>query len=139
MSFRDRFSFPDPSSGAPPSKAHFAVLRPEMVEKQIRRRGISSPRVLEAMLAVPRHEFVPQASLADAYADKPLPIGESQTISQPYIVASMTAALALAGAERVLEVGAGSRYQAASLSRLAAAAYTHRSPPPPGPAARPPP
>jgi protein-L-isoaspartate(D-aspartate) O-methyltransferase len=98
-----------------------------MVEKQIRRRGISSPRVLEAMLAVPRHEFVPQASLADAYADKPLPIGESQTISQPYIVASMTAALALAGAERVLEVGAGCGYQAAVLSRLAADVYTIES------------
>ena len=79
------------------------------------------------MLAVPRHEFVPQASLADAYADKPLPIGESQTISQPYIVASMTAALALAGAERVLEVGAGCGYQAAVLSRLAADVYTIES------------
>jgi len=127
MSFRDRFSFLDRSAGAPSGKDHFAVLRAEMVEKQIRRRGISSPRVLEAMLAVPRHEFVPHASQADAYADKPLPIGESQTISQPYIVASMTAALALAGAERVLEVGAGCGYQAAVLSRLAADVYTIES------------
>jgi len=127
MSLRDRFFFSGSAAGAPSGKDHFAVLRAEMVEKQIRRRGISSPRVLEAMLAVPRHEFVPQASLADAYADKPLPIGESQTISQPYIVASMTAALALAGAERVLEVGAGCGYQAAVLSRLAADVYTIES------------
>ncbi len=127
MSFRDRFSFSERSAGGPSGKNDFAALRAEMVEKQIRRRGISSPRVLEAMLAVPRHEFIPRASLAEAYADKPLPIGESQTISQPYIVASMTAALALSGTERVLEVGTGCGYQAAVLSRLAADVYTIES------------
>ena len=90
-----------------------------MVESQIRKRGVSSPRVLEAMLSVPRHEFVPAESQSDAYADKPLPIGEGQTISQPYMVAAMTEALELTGAERVLEIGAGSGYQAAVLSLLA--------------------
>ena len=127
MSFRDHFSFSGRSAAAPSVTDDFGPLRAEMVEKQIRRRGISSPRVLEAMLAVPRHEFVPRTLLADAYADKPLPIGESQTISQPYIVAAMTAALALTGTERVLEVGTGCGYQAAILSRLAADVYTIES------------
>ncbi len=127
MSFRNRFFSSERTDGAPAGKDDFAALRAEMVEKQIRRRGISSSRVLQAMLEVPRHEFVPRASLADAYADKPLPIGESQTISQPYIVASMTAALALTGAERVLEVGTGCGYQAAVLSHLAADVYTIES------------
>ena len=90
-----------------------------MVEDQIRKRGVSSPRVLEAMLSVPRHEFVPAEFRSEAYADKPLPIGEGQTISQPYMVAAMTEALELSGSERVLEIGAGSGYQAAVLSLLA--------------------
>jgi protein-L-isoaspartate(D-aspartate) O-methyltransferase len=90
-----------------------------MVEDQIRRRGIASPRVLEAMLSVPRHEFVPAEFRADAYADKPLPIGEGQTISQPFMVGAMTEALDLTGSERVLEIGTGSGYQAAVLSLLA--------------------
>jgi protein-L-isoaspartate(D-aspartate) O-methyltransferase len=97
----------------------FAAARRAMVEEQVRKRGIASPRVLEALLSVPRHEFVPAELQADAYADKPLPIGEGQTISQPYMVGAMTEALELAGSERVLEIGTGSGYQAAVLSRLA--------------------
>ncbi len=127
MSFRDRFHLPARSAEVSPAKGDFAALRAEMVEKQIRRRGISSSRVLEAVLAVPRHEFIPAAFLSEAYADKPLPIGEGQTISQPYIVAAMTAAIELTGAERVLEIGAGCGYQAAVLSRLAADVYTIES------------
>lgn len=95
-----------------------ASERSRMVENQIRRRGVSSPRVLEAMAAVPRHEFVSYKFRNDAYADKPLPIGEGQTISQPYMVAAMTEALELTGFERVLEIGTGSGYQAAVLSSL---------------------
>src|SRR6266699_4993169 len=97
----------------------FASARRAMVEDQIRRRGVASPRVLEAMLSVPRHEFVPPEFQADAYADKPLPIGEGQTISQPFMVGAMTDALELTGSERVLEIGTGSGYQAAVLSLLA--------------------
>lgn len=96
-----------------------AAARREMIEKQIRKRGVSAPRVLEAMAAVPRHEFVPDRFRGDAYADKPLPIAEGQTISQPFMVAAMTAALELTGSERVLEIGTGSGYQAAVLALLA--------------------
>jgi protein-L-isoaspartate(D-aspartate) O-methyltransferase len=99
--------------------AEFAEQRRAMVEGQLRGRGIKDSRVLEAMQAVPRHLFVPPAVAAAAYADEPLAIGEGQTISQPYIVAAMTEALELTGSERVLEVGAGSGYQAAILSLLA--------------------
>jgi protein-L-isoaspartate(D-aspartate) O-methyltransferase len=95
------------------------AARGKMIETQIRKRGVRSPRVLEAMAAVPRHEFVPEQFRNDAYADKPLPIGEGQTISQPYMVAAMTEALELTGSERVLEIGTGSGYQAAVLSVLA--------------------
>lgn len=97
----------------------FAAARRAMVEDQLRRRGVASPGVLEAMLSVPRHEFVPAEFQADAYADKPLPIGEGQTISQPFMVGAMTEALELTGSERVLEIGTGSGYQAAVLSLLA--------------------
>jgi protein-L-isoaspartate(D-aspartate) O-methyltransferase len=97
----------------------FTFARRAMVEDQIRRRGVASPRVLEAMLSVPRHEFVPDEFRADAYADKPLPIGEGQTISQPFMVGAMTEALELTGSERVLEIGTGSGYQAVVLSLLA--------------------
>ena len=90
-----------------------------MVEQQLRARGIRDPRVLEAMASVPRHLFVPPESLSVAYSDHPLSIGHGQTISQPYMVAAMTAALELCGTERVLEVGAGCGYQAAILARLA--------------------
>jgi protein-L-isoaspartate(D-aspartate) O-methyltransferase len=110
------------AEAAPPGE--FAALREEMVEQQIRRRGIHSPRVLEAMRAVPRHEFVPAALRDEAYEDRPLPIGEGQTISQPYMVASMAAALNLRGDERLLEVGAGCGYQAAILGSLAAEVFT---------------
>jgi protein-L-isoaspartate(D-aspartate) O-methyltransferase len=94
-------------------------LRREMVQEQIRQRGVRNPRVLDAMLRVPRHEFVSEDMIAGAYADQPLPIGEGQTISQPFMVGAMTDALALEGVERVLEVGTGSGYQAAVLALLA--------------------
>src|ERR1700739_3110168 len=97
----------------------WAPERLKMIETQIRKRGVSSRRVLEAMAAVPRHEFVPERFRAYAHADKPLPIGESETISQPYMVAAMTEALELMGDERLLEIGTGSGYQSAVLSLLA--------------------
>ncbi len=103
---------------------NFAAAREWMVESQIRRRGITDPRVLRAMRTVPRHLFVPRDLWDQAYNDYPLPIGEGQTISQPYIVALMTEALELAGSEKVLEVGAGSGYQAAILAELAKEVYT---------------
>jgi protein-L-isoaspartate(D-aspartate) O-methyltransferase len=89
-----------------------------MVERQLARRDIRDRRVLAVMGEVPRHRFVPAAEVRDAYSDAPLPIGYGQTISQPYIVALMTQLLALTGEEKVLEVGTGSGYQAAVLSRL---------------------
>jgi protein-L-isoaspartate(D-aspartate) O-methyltransferase len=94
--------------------------RAQMVERQLRRRGISDERVLAAMEKVPRHEFVPEPERGRAYADSALPIGEGQTISQPWIVAAICQALALGGSERVLEIGSGSGYSAAVLSRLSA-------------------
>jgi len=93
-------------------------LRHLMVERQIASRGVTDARVLAAMHAVPRHEFVPVAERSEAYADRPLGIGFEQTISQPYIVALMTAALGLTGRERVLEIGTGSGYQAAVLAEI---------------------
>jgi len=102
----------------------YEVQRRAMCDDQLRARGIADPRVLEAMNAVPRHEFVHPDQLGQPYDDCPLPIGEGQTISQPYIVAAMTEALALAGDETVLEVGTGSGYQAAILARLAGHIYT---------------
>jgi len=90
-----------------------------MVEEQLRRRGISDPRVLEAMGKVPRHLFVLEDYQDSAYEDRPLPIGEGQTISQPYMVAIMTQSLELKGRERVLEIGTGSGYQTAILAELA--------------------
>jgi len=93
--------------------------RHHMVETQIARRGIRDERVLAALRKVPRHHFVPADQAASAYQDRPLPIGLGQTISQPYMVALMTECLQLAGDENVLEVGAGSGYQAALLGELA--------------------
>ena len=90
-----------------------------MVDLQIAARGIRDPRVLSAMREVPRHQFIPPPYDRDAYADAPLPIGSGQTISQPYIVALMTELLRLRPADQVLEIGAGSGYQAAILARLA--------------------
>ena len=97
----------------------FAPQLAEMIEKQLRRRGIADAAVLAAMGSVPRHGFVPEELRARAYEDVPLPIGDGQTISQPYIVAAMTAALHLHPRERVLEIGTGCGYQAAVLSELA--------------------
>lgn len=97
----------------------FAQPRREMVERDLRAQGIKDPKVLEAMHLVPRHLFVPERERPSAYENRPLSIGEGQTISQPYIVALMTELLELRGDEKVLEVGTGSGYQAAILSRLA--------------------
>jgi protein-L-isoaspartate(D-aspartate) O-methyltransferase len=98
--------------------------RAEMVSRQLRGRGIRDQRVLQAMLEVPRHEFVAPEFRHQAYDDRPLPIGAGQTISQPYMVAIMTESLGLRGHEKVLEIGTGSGYQAAVLARLAACVYT---------------
>jgi len=98
----------------------FDSLRASMVERQLRRRGIADERVLTAMGEVPREEFVPERHRGRAYADSALSIGEGQTISQPWIVAAICQAMELEGSERVLEVGSGSGYSAAVLSRLAA-------------------
>ncbi len=97
----------------------FERERERMVEEQLVRRGITDARVLDAMRRVPRHLFVEEALRDRAYGDHPLPIGEQQTISQPYIVALMTSLLALDGQEKVLEVGTGSGYQTAILALLA--------------------
>jgi len=102
----------------------FDKKRKVMVREQIQERGVEDGRVLEAMEKVPRHEFVPEEYRRFAYEDSPLPIGEGQTISQPYIVALMTECLGLKGGERVLEVGTGSGYQAAILSELVEEVYT---------------
>ncbi len=102
----------------------FEIQRKDMVKYQIRSRGVKDKRVLEAMNKIPRELFVPDNSKDEAYADKPLPIGKGQTISQPYIVALMTELLNLKGKERVLEVGTGSGYQAAILAKLAKEVYT---------------
>lgn len=96
----------------------------EMVDRQIRRRGVTDQEVLEAMERVPRHEFVPDQYKSSAYADRPLPIGYGQTISQPYIVALMTELLQLNNTDRVLEIGTGSGYQAAILAEIVAEVYT---------------
>jgi len=101
-----------------------AVLRHKMVEQQLRPRGIKDKNVLSAMRRVPRHEFVPSGLSDIAYADGPLPIGESQTISQPYIVAAMSEALGVQPGMRVLEIGTGSGYQAAVLAEMGLQVYT---------------
>ncbi len=101
-------------------EARLARQRAVMVERDLRRRGIRDERVLNAMLAVPRHHFVATNLAADAYADRPLPTRGGQTISQPYIVALMTEALDLKDGARVLEIGTGSGYQAAVLAALGA-------------------
>lgn len=98
--------------------------REQMVRTQLAERGIRDPRVLNAMRAVPRHEFVPESLRQDAYEDHPLPIGEDQTISQPYIVAAMLEHLALQATDRVLEVGTGSGYVTALLSLLCAEVFS---------------
>jgi protein-L-isoaspartate(D-aspartate) O-methyltransferase len=102
----------------------YVPQRSEMVERQLRRRGIVDFAVLAAMEAVPRHEFVPPELRSCAYEDVPLPIGAGQTISQPYIVAAMTAALRLGPEDRALEIGTGCGYQAAVLSLLVKEVFT---------------
>jgi protein-L-isoaspartate(D-aspartate) O-methyltransferase len=102
----------------------FAEARQKMVEEQIEGRGISDLEVLSALARVPRHRFVPQEYLSQAYEDHPLPIGYGQTISQPYIVAMMTRSLELEAGEKVLEVGTGSGYQAAILAEMTDQVYT---------------
>lgn len=110
-----------PESGI---KGDFINMREKMVETQIKARGVKDPRVLSALLKVERHLFVPKQYQTSAYSDQPLPIGENQTISQPYVVALMTELLDLKGTERVLEIGTGSGYQSAILAELTKEVYT---------------
>jgi len=105
------------------SLSAFAIHRQRMMDTLIER-GIQDPATLRAMMEVPRHQFVEDAMQARSYGDFPLPIGSKQTISQPFVVARMTQALQLQGHERVLEIGTGSGYQAAVLSRLCKRVYT---------------
>jgi len=105
-------------------EARFAALRRNMVEQHLRLRGIRDQRVLEAMARVPRHEFILPEYRGQAYEDHPLPIGEGQTVSQPFIVALMLEALALQSSDRVLEVGTGSGYQTALLAELTQRVYS---------------
>lgn len=108
----------------PDDDNEFTGHRENMVEVQIKARGLRDEKVLEAMRRVERHLFVPLELRPYAYGDEPLPIGEGQTISQPYIVAYMTEALELKGGERVLEVGTGTGYQTAILAEIAGEIYT---------------
>jgi protein-L-isoaspartate(D-aspartate) O-methyltransferase len=101
-----------------------AVARQSMVDSQLSARGISDTRVLAAMLRVPRHQFVPESQRAQAYEDHPLPIGDGQTISQPYVVALMLESLQLAPTDKVLEVGTGSGYVTALLAEIAAQVFS---------------
>ena len=106
------------------STQRFARERERMVEEQVVARGVTDPRVIEVMRRVPRHLFVEEALRDRAYGDHPLPIGDGQTISQPFIVGRMTELLRLVGTEKVLEVGTGCGYQAAVLAELAARVCT---------------
>jgi len=105
-------------------KPDFALARKKMVQEQLVARGIKDKRVLDAMMKVPRHLFMEEGLWHQAYGDFPLPIGEGQTISQPYIVALMTEALQLTGDDKVLEIGTGSGYQAAILAELTAHVFS---------------
>ena len=115
---------PEAPAGAGDDAAVFARARRQMVERDLSGRGIKDERVLAAMNAIPRHLFVPEPSRASAYDDRALPIGDGQTISQPYIVAFMSELLEVKGGERVLEIGTGSGYQTAILARLAAHVFS---------------
>jgi protein-L-isoaspartate(D-aspartate) O-methyltransferase len=108
----------------PPASTDLAAQRQAMVETQIAARGISDPATLEAMRTVPRHDFLPMRLRNEAYMDYPLPIGHGQTISQPHIVAFMTEAIRPHPGEKILEIGAGSGYQAAILAQMGAEVYT---------------
>lgn len=112
------------TSGSRQEKPFWRQQREKMVDFQLRRRGIQDEKVLEAMQSVKRHLFVPGSLRRYAYADRPLPIGRDQTISQPYIVAYMTEALDLSPEDRVLEIGTGSGYQAAVLAEIVSQVYT---------------
>ncbi|WP_273566902.1 protein-L-isoaspartate(D-aspartate) O-methyltransferase [Maribacter halichondriae] len=111
-------------NGAIAAQEDYTTLQKKMVEEQIKARGVADPPTLLAMLGVPRHEFVPEEVKPYAYSDGPLPIGNGQTISQPYIVAFMTEALQLKKSDRVLEIGTGSGYQAAVLAKIVDSVYT---------------
>ena len=106
------------------SEEIFEQRRQKMVTQQIKKRGVTDSAVLRAMSKLPRHLFVPESFIDDAYEDGPLSIGEGQTISQPYVVASMTSHLHLSNESRVLEIGTGSGYQTAILAEIAKAVYT---------------
>ncbi|MEM9292627.1 MAG: protein-L-isoaspartate(D-aspartate) O-methyltransferase [Acidobacteriota bacterium] len=114
----------EPVTTPPAPRSALEARRAAMVEEQIQRRGIEAPAVLAALRQVPRHLFVPDPLQEHAYEDRPLPIGHEQTISQPYIVALMTDLLQLDGDQRVLEIGTGSGYHAAVLSRVAGEVYS---------------
>ena len=105
-------------------RASYALERRNMVEKQLRARGIRDRRMLEAFLGVPRHRFVPEKWVEKAYDDGPLPIGHDQTVSQPYMIAIMVQAARVSQGSRVLEIGTGSGYQAALLSAMKAQVFT---------------
>ena len=107
-----------------PDSPQLKAAREKLVKYDIEAQGISDPRVLDAMRSVPRHRFVPQSLMSSAYEDTALPIGEGQTISQPYVVALMTASLKLDAEQRVLEIGTGSGYQAAVLAAIVREVYT---------------
>jgi len=115
---------PERPGAAGAAAGEFAEPRRQMVERQLRDRGIRDPRVLGAMRRVPRHRFVPPEAVPWAYDDRPLPIGLEQTISQPYIVAYMTEMAEISPRDTVLEIGTGSGYQAAVLAEVAAAVYS---------------
>lgn len=106
------------------SEEKFKKQREEMVENQIKARGIKDSRILQAMKKVPRHKFVPENYVDYAYQDEPVPIGEGQTISQPYIIAYMSEVLQLKEKDKVLEVGTGSGYQAAILAEIVEIVFT---------------
>ena len=112
------------SDAKPPATGDLTAQRHTMVDQQIAARGVSDPATLEAMRTVPRHEFLPLRLRNEAYMDYPLPIGHGQTISQPYIVAFMTEAIRPQPGEKILEIGAGSGYQAAILAQMGADVYT---------------
>jgi protein-L-isoaspartate(D-aspartate) O-methyltransferase len=115
---------PSFAGGDGDASTDLAARRLRMVDEQLRRRGIRDQRLMQAMEKVPRENFVAPEFLGQAYADAPLPIGVGQTISQPYMVATMVEALELAPSDRVLEVGAGTGYEAAILAELAAEVWT---------------
>jgi protein-L-isoaspartate(D-aspartate) O-methyltransferase len=113
-----------PADPRPPGPAEYSHLRRLMVDRYVAARGVTDERVLAAMAEVPRHLFVPASVASKAYGDSALPIGQKQTISQPYIVGRMIELLELDGTEKVLEIGTGTGYQAAVLSRVAARVFS---------------